>query len=508
MSSNNNNNVAVPLLELAISNSPTAEQGVLGAILLDNKIASVLKIISARDFYFSSNKLIFYTMCQLHNKNIPIDTITLTEELEVNGELENAGGYKYIIDLAFNTPSSSNIKAYAEIVKNHSLERLRAKSINKIIDAKSDPKQIEQLLLNYLDIHVQYQHQNIDLLDNVLCNYEGYDSKTDWLIKGIIPDKCIGMLYGSPNSFKTFLALDWAACVATGKSWDSAKVTQCGVLYIMTEGQAQSGRRVLAWCLKHDLKVDELFRYNRPVDMSSYDSVTLLINTALEVQKVHNVKIGWIVIDTLARCFGSGNENSVQDMTIFLNACHRINYELDAGSLIVHHTGKDIDKGARGSSALTGEMGYEYFIKKYPNELKFALKPTKARDFSYPETKDYALCVVDLNLTDEDNQPITSLAMNDKGSKSKSFNDFSTETDKNLRRLIAFMQEKLINNFDGGINHLFLKDEVFCWHKDKTDSAKKMFFGRLMKKAIEKGYLYKSDDSYYLTVTSQDVFTD
>lgn len=101
-----------------------AEQSVLGGLMLDNLAwDNIYEIVRERDFYRHSHRLIFRVMEDLANRDSPFDVITVAESLKKINELENAGGEVYLFELSKNTPSTTNIKAYANIVREHSLLR-------------------------------------------------------------------------------------------------------------------------------------------------------------------------------------------------------------------------------------------------------------------------------------------------------------------------------------------------------------------------------------------------
>jgi len=94
-------------------NSIQAEQSVLGGLMLDNQTwDSVADKVVEADFYRRDHKLIFRTIEQLAEKQIPFDVITISEALEATGELENAGGLAYLGLLAKDTPSAGFAAAY------------------------------------------------------------------------------------------------------------------------------------------------------------------------------------------------------------------------------------------------------------------------------------------------------------------------------------------------------------------------------------------------------------
>ncbi|AWP34360.1 replicative DNA helicase [Pantoea eucalypti] len=118
-----------------------AEQSVLGGLMLDNeRWDNVSERVVANDFYNRSHRLIFSEMQRLLENSKPIDLITLSESLETRGELEMAGGFAYLAELAKNTPSAANIGAYADIVRERAVVREMISVANQIADAGYDPQ--------------------------------------------------------------------------------------------------------------------------------------------------------------------------------------------------------------------------------------------------------------------------------------------------------------------------------------------------------------------------------
>jgi replicative DNA helicase len=131
--------------EIAQLNTPPhsmeAEQAVLGSVIQSvdawDKIA---EIIIQEDFYNRAHRLIFSAITRLIAKSLPADPITLKDELELHNELEDVGGLNYLVMLARNTPSSSNITAYANIVRERAIVRELIGVANDIADASFNPE--------------------------------------------------------------------------------------------------------------------------------------------------------------------------------------------------------------------------------------------------------------------------------------------------------------------------------------------------------------------------------
>ncbi len=116
-----------------------AEQSVLGGLLLDNETWDrVSEKVVAQDFYSRSHRLVFEVIASLIDGGEPIDLITLSEALENEQKLEDAGGFVYLAEMMKNTPSAANITAYAEIVRERAVTRELIAVANEIAEAGYD----------------------------------------------------------------------------------------------------------------------------------------------------------------------------------------------------------------------------------------------------------------------------------------------------------------------------------------------------------------------------------
>jgi len=109
-----------------------AEQSVLGGLLLSaDAWDAVSEAVVDSDFYRPDHRLIFRQIAKLAEASEPVDVITVADKLEARGELASAGGLPYLAELAQNTPSASNIRAYAQVVSERA-------SLRKLIEAAQD----------------------------------------------------------------------------------------------------------------------------------------------------------------------------------------------------------------------------------------------------------------------------------------------------------------------------------------------------------------------------------
>jgi len=126
-----------------------AEKTVLGGILLSNEnLNPVLSIISPEDFYKDANRKIIDKIISLVDKSLPVDVVTLSEELQKAGSLEEVGGASYLSSLMDGVPKSLNVEFYAQIIKEKSLLRQLILSSAKIISSSYEQKEDADQLLD------------------------------------------------------------------------------------------------------------------------------------------------------------------------------------------------------------------------------------------------------------------------------------------------------------------------------------------------------------------------
>jgi AAA domain-containing protein len=201
---------------------------------------------------------------------------------------------------------------------------------------------------------------------------------TEWLVNKIIPANAFSSLIGPSGSYKTFVQLSWCASIASSTSWFGYRVQQAPVIVIIGEGHNGYAKRIYAWCKANNVDVNGI-----PLAVSKVPMQMLNDDSAIQVAEAVNTfskqygECGMVCIDTLARNFGPGDENSTQDMTKFIANCdkyigHNVHRQL------VHHTGHGNQERGRGSSALYAALDVEYRVQK--NGDTIVLDNTKMKD--------------------------------------------------------------------------------------------------------------------------------
>lgn len=232
-------------------------------------------------------------------------------------------------------------------------------------------------------------------------------SNMAWLIDGLIPAESFGVVFGEPGCGKSFTMVDMACSVASGAQWQGLDTGDEGVvIYVSAEGGNGMRFRKRAWEQKHN-KAPLMRVLPITTIMDDPKDVGQLTQVLREYRKQVAQPIKMIVIDTLNRSM-AGNENDNSDMAQFVRGCELIQHDHKCGVVVVHHSGKDAEKGARGASSLKAATDYEIMVSK--SEDIITVKNTRAKDV---EPLDPVLCKVEVvtidGYTDYKGRPITSL---------------------------------------------------------------------------------------------------
>ncbi|MGV9868098.1 AAA family ATPase [Rhodococcus koreensis] len=200
------------------------------------------------------------------------------------------------------------------------------------------------------------------------------------LIADTIDKGTVAGLFGYWGTGKSFLALDWAACMSTGKPWQGRDVTQSRVLYIAAEGAYGLDARLQAWEYAWGHKIDPNYLDVLPtaVNLTKAGPVSQLC------QLITSEGYDVIFVDTLARSIVGADENSAKDMGIVVDSLYKLRDATDHGTIIpLHHTGKD-KLTVRGSSALESGLDTVYVTEGDGYHVK--VTRTKRKDGPVQDT--------------------------------------------------------------------------------------------------------------------------
>ena len=221
--------------------SVQGEQSVLGGLMLNSEAWNEISDkIASEDFYRREHQLIFQAMRALSEADQPLDVVTIAEELERRAELNDVGGMPYLGMLANETPTASNVPAYARIVREQSVMRQLIRVGNKIADSgyRPDGRPVDDLLdqaetevfkiaeqkdkgrQGFQDIQalltktvdkIDELFNSDDALTGVSSGFSDFDGRTSGLQKADLV-----IVAGRPSMGKTTFAMNMCENVAIG----------------------------------------------------------------------------------------------------------------------------------------------------------------------------------------------------------------------------------------------------------------------------------------------------
>nr|WP_249805485.1 AAA family ATPase [Bradyrhizobium sp. 76] len=189
-----------------------------------------------------------------------------------------------------------------------------------------------------------------------------------WLIEGLIPARGLACIIGEPKCGKSFMTSDMLCTVAQGAPYAGRATLKGPVIYLTGEGVSGFKRRLVAIRQHRGIEGQGVPFYliEDVPDLGSQatDLAQLLaeLDTFIAQRCLDGPRA--IVLDTLARCMGDGDENSARDMGRFVNRCGVIESHFGCVVVVVHHVGKDPSRGGRGSNALNGAVDVTMLVEK------------------------------------------------------------------------------------------------------------------------------------------------
>jgi KaiC/GvpD/RAD55 family RecA-like ATPase len=232
----------------------------------------------------------------------------------------------------------------------------------------------------------------------------------EWLIDDLLPREALAVLYGPAETGKSFLALDMALSIATGRPWQGRVVQRGPVIYVYAEGQRGLNRRVRAWKQQNGVTNVPVARF-LPVAVQLHENADVqALLTAIERTLSDEGSPVLIVIDTLSRCFVDGDENQQRDMGNFVAGAKKLQEHTGSTVLILHHQAKHHNQGngPRGSNVLRGAADTGLALSVSPKDrLSMLLVCDKQKDGEHFAPLALRLGVVEIGREDS-GKPITS----------------------------------------------------------------------------------------------------
>jgi len=169
---------------------------------------------------------------------------------------------------------------------------------------------------------------------------------------------------GLPGTGKSVVTTDLACRIAAGMPWHGLPVKQGHVVYVAAERKKLTERRMMAFRKHHDVHNVPLLVVGGMLDFTRDEKdAEAIIGLIREAETITEQKCVWVIIDTLTRVFGAGDQNASKDMVKFVRSCDRILTDTGAHVTAIHHSAWSGERG-KGAIDLDGAVDASFMVKK------------------------------------------------------------------------------------------------------------------------------------------------
>ena len=192
-----------------------------------------------------------------------------------------------------------------------------------------------------------------------------------WRLKGILPYEGLAAMYGPSASGKSFLGFDAGVAISQGVDWFGIRTTKSTVVYVALEGESGFKNRVAAWELENGRSLPpDMFMVLQPFHITKPEEVEELA-AAVPFGSV-------VIVDTLNRAAPTSDENSSKEMGEILESCKHLQALIGGLVVLIHHTGKDTSRGARGHSSFFAALDGAVEVERTATQRSWSV--AKAKD--------------------------------------------------------------------------------------------------------------------------------
>ena len=277
----------------------------------------------------------------------------------------------------------------------------------------------------------------------------------DWLIKGVLPQAEIAVLFGASGSGKSFVGIDLLAAIARGQAWRGRKSKKGRALVIAAEGGGAFGKRIEAYARHHEMNADDLEMgiIVAPPNFMLKEDITELVKA---VTAAGGASV--IMVDTYAQVTPGANENAGEDMGLALANARALAEATGALVILVHHSGKDAHRGSRGWSGIKAAADVEIEVLRHENGSR-EIRITKMKDGDDGLAWGFKLEIVEVGI-DDDGEVITSCVAIEAEMPASNADDKPRKGIKKLGRVATHILETIETQIDPFVPDMALNDFV------------------------------------------------
>ena len=309
----------------------------------------------------------------------------------------------------------------------------------------------------------------------------------EFLIDGLIETDTLGVVFGDPGCGKSFIAADIALSVATGEPFHGRPTKQGAVFFIAGEGHSGLARRFHAWARHRGRGLDgvPMFKSNKAAQFLDAASAQAVADAVDALVSAHGVP-HMIIVDTLARNFGPGDENSTSEMGAFVAAMDDLRgRHPGCVVLIVHHSGHGDKQRARGAMALKGALDFE--CRAEMDDATICVTVTKMKDAPLAAPMAFRLQGVPLADGASSAALVPTVAPEGRGKL------------KPNEKVAMKAFKAAADEHDGWVNGLHLiqwSDAFLKIHTGTNPDSKRRMFDKVRAELVEKGIVSVEHDIY------------
>lgn len=387
-------------------NSQEAESAVLGSLILSGDrgdlFAEIAASVQPEDFYFKASREIYIAICEMVGRGVPIDLVTLKDELVTRGSIPSIVSVDSLASLVETVPSALHGPHYAKIVRDRAHQRRVIQMSQTIADKSAKGIDLDGELeeLTKIGAGIQFDREAEDR--KLITGFQAkelfmkVEDRVKFILYPLIARGCLTQLQGDPKLGKSCFAMLMALAISAGR-WVSGRFeyqedSPCRVGYISYEdGKPRLKRRINEYLPGLGIQSSSnastfppnfiVFDKNPDIDLSTKAGERRLR------QIIQINKLDVLMIDTFSYLH-SAEENSKKEMQPVMAALRKLVEDFPVAVVLIHHTRKGNSNGGvesintrgRGSSAISAapDIILDWGSRPYPNTtlLQMASKET------------------------------------------------------------------------------------------------------------------------------------
>lgn len=335
-----------------------AEQALLGALMITDKAWSVVtkSKLAASDFYSDRHGAIFATIQQLAGRGAPCDEISVSDALNLRGDLEKIGGKDAISLLVANVAAPGNAAHYASIVLTHAIQRQKGDVGQGLRNGLGPVEAIERLRKLARRSEGADGDRRFRVLD-VASMVANRPPEIPWVIEGFAVEGTLTLLSGKEGEGKSLVSMALGIGVALGEDVAGFTCVQKKVLIIDAEnGEYEIHRRVKTLGLPSEgVGVVEADDFHLGRDLGALDAL------------LEREEPGLVILDSFRSLWPGGDENDSGAVAAVLDPLRNLLRRRGVAGILLHHVSR-AGNDYRGTSAIGAAIELGFRLARHPND--------------------------------------------------------------------------------------------------------------------------------------------